>query len=355
MQDGEKPVFLAHVHSFRAVAIVAVVATHTLYDLQWMEKDRLWAKLCVSIFQNGTVPFVFVAGFLFRHRLPRFTYKGYLLTKLKYVIVPYIVISLPYVVLQKARAFGIFASWYPRTFDSDVLHVAFAYLTGRQMPIPLWFIPMIAVFYVFAPMFVFIDRRPKWYALVAPLLILASFSHRPQNQTVLAQSLVYFLPVYLSGMAAAHYRETLLDWVGRFRWPLVLVCVACVAFEVAFRERTGAIESANMFSTERGVFDVNIYLKLIGSLVLLDALRGVGPRLTRVLAPAAEMSFGIFFVHYYFIYFAPELRFALGGAPWLGSVLSLFLYTTGVVVLSMLIVWLLQRLLGRRSRFLVGS
>ena len=92
-----------------------------------------------------------------------------------------------------------------------LLHVALAYLTGRQMPIPLWFIPMIAVYYVVAPVFVWVDRRPKWYAAIAPLLVLASFSHRPQHQTELSQSLVYFLPVYLSGMAASHYREAVLD------------------------------------------------------------------------------------------------------------------------------------------------
>lgn len=352
--SGDKPAFLHHVHSFRAVAIIAVVATHALYDLHWFEKDRLGAKLSVSLVQNGTVLFVFIAGFLFQHRLTRFEYKGYLLTKLKFVIVPYLIVSLPYVLLQWHRHFGIFADWVPRWFHNDVLHVFVAYLSGNQMPIPLWFVPMIAVYYLMAPLFVWLDRHPVWYFCLPALLIFASFAHRPQNQTELIQSVPYFLPVYLCGMCSSHYRERVLDATRRWRWPLVGAVIGLVAFEVAFRDRTGAIESARIFSTERGVFDVNIYMKLGIGLLLLDLLRGASPTLNRILSPAADMSFGIFFLHYYFIYFARDLRVELGAAPWAGGLVNLSIYTLVLVVMSLFVVWALRAILGRHSRYIVG-
>jgi surface polysaccharide O-acyltransferase-like enzyme len=68
----------------------------------------------------------------------------------------------------------------------------------------------------------------------------------------------------------------------------------------------------------------------------------------------AEMSFGIFFVHYYFIYFARDLRVELGSAPWAGGVLNLCVYTLVLVLLSMAFVRLVRALLGARSRYLVG-
>lgn len=351
---GAKSGFLPNVHSFRAVAILAVVATHALYDLQWHEKERIWAKVAVSVVQNGTVAFVFVAGFLFQHLLGRFRYGSYLWTKARFVLLPYVLVSLPYVFLQKARHFGIFADWFPRRGESDVLHVALQFLSGDQMPIPLWFIPMIAVYYLLAPVFVAIDRKPHWYWVIPPLILLASFSHRPQHQTHLNQSVLYFLPVYLSGMFISHYRERALDWVRSWRWPLIAAVAGAVAFEVAFRDRTGAIESARMFSTERGVFDVNLYAKLILSVLFLEALRRAPSWLHRLAHAPADMSFGIFFVHYYFIYFARDLRVELGGAPWAGGVLNLSTYTLVLVVLSMAFVWLVRALLGKRSRYVVG-
>lgn len=351
---GVRSGFLPNVHSFRALAIVAVVATHALYDLQWMDKERVWAKVAVSVVQNGTVAFVFVAGFLFQYLMGRFRYPTYLMTKLRFVILPYVIVSLPYVFLQKARHFGIFADWFPRGGHGDVMHAALQFLNGNQMPIPLWFIPMIAVYYLLAPVFVAIDRHPKWYWVVPPLLVVASFSHRPQHQTNLNQSTLYFMPVYLSGMLVSHYREQTLDWVRKLRWPLLLLAAACVAFEVAFRDRTGAIESATMFSTERGVFDVNLYSKLIVSLVLLEALRRAPGWLHRLANRPAEMSFGIFFVHYYFIYFARDLRVKWGSAPWAGGILNLCLYTGVLVLLSMAFVSLVRLLLGVRSRYVVG-
>jgi peptidoglycan/LPS O-acetylase OafA/YrhL len=110
-----------------------------------------------------------------------------------------------------------------------------------------------------------------------------------------------------------------------------------------------------MFSTERGLFDVNLTMKLAASLVSLDLLRRARPLVHEVLYPVADMSFGIFFLHYYFIVFAKDLRVELGGAPWAGSILNLFIYTMVLTILSMIVVRLLRAMLGKSSRYLVGS
>lgn len=353
--SGERPAFLPHVHSFRAFAIVAVVATHAFYDLQWYDDELLTSKVIVSLVQNGTVPFVFVAGFLFQYLLGRFRYGSYLWTKLRFVVLPYVLVSLPYVYLQKQRHFGVFAAWFPRPFKSDLAHLAYCFLNGAQMPIPLWFVPMICVYYLAAPLFVFIDRHPRAYAVLPALWLLASFAHRPMIQTALPQTVVYFLPVYLAGMFTSHYRERVLGWVRRWRWVLVLVVFAALLIEVLLRERTGAIESRSMFSVERGVFDVNLTMKLCISLLMLEWLRVARPGVHRLLKKPADLSFGIFFVHYYFIYFARDLRGAMGGAPWVGNLLHLATYTAVLLMLSLAMVWAIRRIFGSHSRYLVGS
>jgi surface polysaccharide O-acyltransferase-like enzyme len=345
--------FLTNVHLFRGVAILAVVATHVLFELNWSEQNQGQFKVCLSLVQNGTVWFVFVAGLLFRHLAHKFEYRTYLLSKLKYVILPYVVVSLPYVALQYQRGFGLFRADLERTVDNTVLRVLLAYVWGEQMPIPLWFIPMISVAYLLAPVFLWLDRQRWGYWTIPPLLLLASLVHRPHEQTMLRQTVPYFLPVYLVGMWVARNMTVVMTWTRRLRWPALATSAAILAYEVLTRERPGAIESLSPFSTEAGIFDFNIYMKLLLSLVVLEALLRCPQWLSELLDPLATLSFGIFFVHFYLVYFARDLRQALS-TQWPGSVWMLTLLTLVTVYSSVAVVSLVRRVFGRKSRYIVG-
>src|SRR5690606_3659278 len=121
------------------------------------------------------------------------------------------------------------------------------------------------------------------------LLLLASFVHRPQNQVMLRQSVVYFLPVYLCGMWASRYMDRVMVWTRRLTIPGLALVTALVAFEAITRDRPGAIESVSAFSTERGVFDVNIYMKLSLSLLALRWLQRSPRWVTKALDPLATL------------------------------------------------------------------
>lgn len=332
---------------------MAVVATHVLFELHWPEDAHVAFKTCLSVVQNGTVFFVFVAGLLFRHLAYRFEYRTYLLSKLKYVLVPYVLVSLPFVFVQYVRGFGLFRPDAQRPLDSTILHVVLAYLTGAQQRIPLWFVPMITVAYLLAPVFLWLDRQRWGYWLLPPLLVLASLIHRPQDQIMLRQTVPYFLPVYMAGMWTARNMDVVMTQTRRFRWLALSVVLSLVVFEVLTRQRPGAIESRSAFSTEAGVFDVNNYMKLLLSLVILEALRRCPRWLARMLDPLATLSFGIFFVHFYVLYFARDLRMALG-TPWMGSPWMLAIMTLVTVAISSALVSLVRRVFGAKSRYIVG-
>jgi surface polysaccharide O-acyltransferase-like enzyme len=142
-------------------------------------------------------------------------------------------------------------------------------------------------------------------------------------------------------------------WTRRFRWLAVSLAFAIVVYEVLTRKRPGAIESLSAFSTEAGTFDFNIYMKLLLSLVVLEALQRCPAWLGKVLEPLATLSFGIFFVHFYLVYFARDLRLALN-IHWPGSPWMLGLLTMVVVYVSVAFVGLLRRVFGPKSRYLVG-
>ena len=89
--------FLHFIHSFRGVAILFVVGGHILLD--W-KPGTVSEKILDAIFQNGTVLFVFIAGYLFQHLSGKYDTLDYWKKKVQYVLLPYILISTPAIILR---------------------------------------------------------------------------------------------------------------------------------------------------------------------------------------------------------------------------------------------------------------
>ena len=56
--------FLRYIHNFRGFAILTIVASHSIYHLRW--SNEIIEKIGHVLIVNGTVYFVFIAGFLFQ-------------------------------------------------------------------------------------------------------------------------------------------------------------------------------------------------------------------------------------------------------------------------------------------------
>jgi fucose 4-O-acetylase-like acetyltransferase len=347
---GASTPFLSHIHSFRAVAIVAVVGTHLLDEFP---VQGTTGRVVESVVQNASVPFIFIAGFLFQHLSANFAYGGYLLKKLRYVIVPYLFVSLPYIVYRYARGSGIYAPEQPRVAQSDVLHGASALLTGAHMPVPLWFIPTMVVLYLLAPCFIAVDRRPRSYWVLPLLMGGAMLVHRPHDLTKVGHSVLYFGPVYLFGMWSSRYRVPIARAMERWLPGAAVLWVALTLVELVWLGQAGAVFSRRPFTMEAGVIDTNLLLKLVGSLALVEVLRRCDALVRGRLSYLADASFGLFFVHGHVI------RLTAKAARWLainpGAGVVSFAVTTAVVcTASLVVVAVVRRVTGAWSRYLIG-
>src|SRR5688500_9095908 len=95
MQDKK---FLHYIHYFRGAAILLIVGLHACISLKWGDAV-LQRKLALVLFNNGTVLFVFISGYLFYHlNKNHFDYVDYLKKKFLYVIIPYLVVSIPAII-----------------------------------------------------------------------------------------------------------------------------------------------------------------------------------------------------------------------------------------------------------------
>ena len=90
--------FLRYVHNFRGLAILMIVAGHIAGLLTFVAHPGLNAAI-QSLTINGSVYFVFIAGFLFQFLSRKYQYNRYLEKKVKNVILPYVLVSIPAILL----------------------------------------------------------------------------------------------------------------------------------------------------------------------------------------------------------------------------------------------------------------
>ncbi|MCQ9377368.1 acyltransferase [Methyloversatilis sp. XJ19-49] len=337
--------FLQPIHQFRAIAIVLIVGAHVLPVVEW--KSHLAERLVAGFTNESSTFFMFISGFLFQHLSQRFEYRRYLWTKFLNVILPYLLLSLP------AIAMFVFVTQrsglWPGFYDMPKWQqIAMFVLTGKHLA-PMWFIPLMALFYLVAPLLVWADRHARsLYWLILPLLVFSALSGRGGQYGPISM-FVYFLPVYLFGMVCARYRERVLDLTERALLPLSACALVLYALFVA--------------EVPLG-FTIQTVLKPVMIPLILWALFRWGGRFGTKLDYLAEISFGIFFVHAYFIAAARLVLAGKSDTP--GTVIShevllqgdLFMFVVAMFVVilgSMAFIRLAQHLFGRHSRMLVGA
>lgn len=344
-QAGPAGRFRHELHLFRAVAIILILLTHSLPSFDWAEAP-LTGRILTELCHQTSALFFFISGYLFQHLSGRFSYRRYLHRKLKTVILPYAVVSVPAIIVSVwfVPQEGI----WPWFYDLPKwVQVVLFYLTGKHLE-PLWFVPTVAIFYLAAPLFIAVDRRPRLYLLILPLLAIAVAFGREGPLGPLNKA-VYFLPVYLFGMAFSRFRAEAeaIGWRGF--WALAALFTGLTAYAVIEQPKTP---------------DVHILAKLALSCMMIVLLTRHAPRRTPFLDHVAHVSFSIYFIHAYAI---SAFRLALtlaGDTAWHGaestalfapSLALVAAHTVLVLGVSLAIIWLVQHLFPRDSIWLIGA
>jgi membrane-bound acyltransferase YfiQ involved in biofilm formation len=150
----------------------------------------------------------------------------------------------------------------------------------------------------------------------------------------------------------SRHRDRILAWHDRWLPALLTLVAGLVWIEVGYLHRAGCIRSAAMFSPENGVVDTNALQKLLLCGVLLVILRRFGERTDRKLRCLADGSFGIYFLHMYFI---TAYSHIVAGPVFLGASLWRYWITVAAVVaLCVCCLWFARQVRERFSRTVVG-
>lgn len=341
---------LSYIHRLRGVAIFAIVGVHCLESLDWSNELQGF-RLGIEILQGSTILFFMISGLLFQHLSRRMDYADYLRRKFLNVLLPYLFISIPGIV--RILWEPTFIEQNPEMAGTPLwMRVAFLYLYGgSQANHALWFVPVMCVLYLLAPLFWWVLKHPRSFAALFVLLPMAFVEHRPLPFKYHNLALVlYFMPAYMLGMWIGLHRDRVIAFTQRYAWAIVAVVIAITAGHLGLTDYVGGYVG-EPFSGERGLIDWIYVQKILVFVLLMTALKPLDRKDLPALDYIATCSFGIYFVHMYVLNF-------LTGMEWIsvkGGFFSMVWVTGTTMGLSLVLVHAIRKLFGRRSRMLIGS
>jgi len=342
---------LPFMHRARAIAIVWIVSMHCVGALDWSSNPHLY-RFLVELFQGSTVLFFMISGYLFQHLSDQFDYVGYLGNKFRHVILPYLVVSTPGIVLLLTKPeFAIDnpelaqASWWVKAL--------FLYFYGgAQLNHVLWFVAVVAIYYLFAPVFVHVLRHPRWFALLLVLLPISLLAHRTTTQKYHhLQLALYFLSAYMSGMAAGLYAERILAFVNRYMVWFIGLFVALFAGHLMLTDYVGSYVD-EIFSSSNGLIDWIFLQKFVLFFVLIALLQRVDRQRMDLVDHLATVSFAIYFLHIYVLHVYSHF---VHWTQFPGSLASFAMLLAMSLGGSVAIAYLCRRVFGHNSRMLIGA
>lgn len=319
----------------RSAAILIVLATHCVDPFPLGDPVR--SPLMALLTRHINIVFIFVSGFLFQYLSSRFAYGSYLKTKLRNVILPYAIVSMPAILIYAAKLKPLDKFAGIVTADQPVQLTALMLLTGTALA-PFWFIPMMAIFYLLSPVLMRIDASRYGYWILVPWLVIAVLVGRAVGDANPLQNALFFGPVYVLGMCVSRFRERLIPLLERF-WPLLIATILLPA----------------PIAMASPLWDPMMLLtKILTCLGLVGLLARTANRFPPAVDYLGNISFGIYFVHYYLIA-AITMLASRGKLPFLHGFPAFFALLLAVTVVSALIVAIIKRVFGRYSRQIVGT
>jgi|GEM_PF-1282860 len=266
----QKKQFDYGMHYFRAFAIICIVFAHFFH-----------MDLSFSIFNCSTIFFLFISGYLLIY-LDRndFHTGSYYRKKFMSVLLPYIIIAaLIYLYrMQNIDVSSIF--WYYKNLPLEVL-------LGYRICVQFWYIPFIAIVFLFTPLLMKMPR--SWLRNITLVsLFVPLYAVRRDFLTGFLNSVevfAFFIPVYLAGMCYALDKEKI-DAVLRKYWIHMAVISLGLTIFIYFRNTEVPVNTAALY----------VQKMCFAGLVVLG-LNLISHKKIRILDLFAKYSFSIYFLH----------------------------------------------------------
>jgi probable poly-beta-1,6-N-acetyl-D-glucosamine export protein len=331
------------------------VGVHCRSSIKWPENSFVHEVLFYGL-DFATILFVFISGFLFQHLCDerKFDYGDYLLKKLKHVVIPYFIVSIP--ALLDKLLIETDAVWMTPFYQdlSIPFKVLFMLVTGLHSG-PFYFIPMICVIYLMAPLFAALQQSKYFNATAFVIVLIGMFTFNYGYWANVLEALIYFIPVYVFGMWAGKYRARVVDL--NVYWLSALMVIYVVIFYLEMAEVVHTYRLKSYWEPTQYLFSQFNWAKLkmfCLAILLLNLFYRLRTYNFKMLVLLGNYSFGIYFINTYIINVTEMFtrHYQLSLKP---SLFVFIIYLCGVMVVSILIIHITKKIFGTKSRLVIGS
>lgn len=344
------------IHFLRGIMIILIVICHC-YGILWtsgiclkMGSNQHYFYFLSSLTLNWTVGFVLIAGYLFQHLSYKFNLKKYYLSKIKNVIIPYTMVS-----------FVIFLICYWDYINANSIYQSlnkfFIEWKKGTLSIPFWFIPMITVIYLLAPIFKFLSGKNLTILSIIAFIFVALYP-RPDISTKLLPNVLHFMPVYIIGMGIRQNHLNIMKIMKKNIFMIMMIFSSMLLLIATMYQYVPNYSLRGIMYTP---------LKIIIFILILYFLNNtninfVKNKFNSILSYIANVSFPIFFIHqailecifYLFLidnYYFQQLTQNCSGFLEIIIGLTMALIT---LLLSITVIEIVKKLTHNKSRYFIG-
>lgn len=360
MTKREQPQFLGYLHSFRGFAIINIAMLHAIvaavfpgnnYELDMQDPLTLTGHV---LFGASTLYFAVISGLLFTAVLRSRGYAKFYKNKARFVVVPYIfftaLLSI-FVFMDLSYALQPDLPSYLNAFGMNLIY--------GKAGVPYWYIPVLLLIYLLTPLAMKLLEGGKIAKLVFVCLMLSPLIISRAGDEILFsyafsfKTVIYFMGGYAVGMLIGNDLNRSIAWIkNKFVWIALAASLSLLVLFYMFAYR---LDPEGFVSLRQSLFYIN---KISLSCVFLYMFYALGDRQPRWLHRLAESAFTIYFIHdffqFYFLnYFTPMLLWpAINPLNGLIGTTVIFLFS---IICCLAIVSIFKKLLGRKSKMIIGS
>ncbi len=337
--------FITSFHYFRGFAILIIIAGHV-----HVGNSEVDYPIFTNLVSGSTALFVFISGYLFQYlQKGVFNYPLYLTRKFKYVILPYLICSTPAII-----NIAISGDFHPllgdvTTIEGSVINL----LTGRHVT-AYWYVPFAALLFMSAPIIVKFSllKHSMQLSILFIFSIIAIYAHRPIGGLNPFHSFLYYIPFYLFGIYAVANRNSI-EKIKKYKGIFLIITALLAYIQVGY---TGIIGSSHKDLFTFSGIDIMYLQKVFLLLFVITSLELLENKNVKPLSFFANISFSLYFIHGYVLILLARLsindillNYGLNNA------IAMFIKFTLVVAISSLLSVCIIKLLGKRSRYFIGS
>lgn len=349
--------FINSINHYRAIAIIFIVAGHT-FEISDLKLDSFFENVIGNLINGGTINFVFISGFLFHSIFyKRFKYSQFLKSKMKRILLPYLFLSIVPIII---RLYLIPDFWSDVNSDGvnfwEYIISALKYLITGSHLIAYWYIPFVILLFLMSPFHIkFIQLKLTHQVLFLSLLAVVSlFIHRPPFDRVVPfqaiHSLMYFTPVYLFGSLCSKYKDDIYRILKNKEVFLLAIVVGLAGLQTYLGYNSTYQHHLNEID---GVVDIMFIQKIVMCLFFMVWLNRYENYSNQYIGTLAKISFPIYFLHGYFLYFIRTAKIFFNNTfdyPWV----MFFVFVLILVIICVMTAVLIEKVFPKHSIMLIG-